>query len=163
MAGLNGRGLPEILEREVRGRGKPFLGICLGMQLIATRSSEHGDSEHGSRSGLGWVAGSVERLPAAAADGTRLRLPHIGWNGVRFARRNGLFAGLGEAADFYFVHGYALRPEEERIVAGTCDYGSPFVAAIEADNIRAVQFHPEKSQKAGIAMLRNWLDLAAAW
>src|SRR3546814_4315353 len=133
------------------------------MQPIASGSSEHSGTENGSRSGLGWVAGSVERLPGAAPDGTRLRLPHIGWNGVRFVRRDGLFAGLGEAADFYFVHGYALRPEDERIVAGTCDYGPPFVAAIEDGNIRAVQFHPEKTQKAGMAMLRNGLPAEGAW
>jgi len=158
MAGLHARGLAEPICRAAREAGKPLLGICLGMQLLAARGTEHG-----SHDGLGLIGGSVERLPAAAPDGTRLRLPHVGWNGVRFDRRAGLFAGLGDAADFYFVHGYALRPEDPGIVAGTCDYGAPFAAAVEADNVWAAQFHPEKSQKAGLAVLRNWLTRVAAW
>lgn len=158
MAGLHERGLAEPIVRAVRERGKPLLGICLGMQLLADRGTEHGDHQ-----GLGLIGGSVERLPATAPDGTKLRLPHVGWNGVRFDRRDGIFAGMGEQADFYFVHGYALRPRDRGIVAGTCGYGAPFAAAVEDGPVWAAQFHPEKSQKAGLAMLRNWLERVAAW
>jgi len=141
-------GWADRLEREVRRRGKPFLGICLGMQLLASWGMEHGAHE-----GLGWVAGTVDRLPT----GDGIRIPHIGWNDVRFTKREGLYATLKESAVFYFLHSYVFRPKDLAVVSGVCSYGTDFVASIESGNIFATQFHPEKSQKAGLAVLKRFL------
>jgi glutamine amidotransferase len=129
-------------------RGKPLLGICLGMQLLATRSTEHGDHQ-----GLGWIPGVVDRLPDDDPD---VRIPHMGWNDVRFLRTGGLFRDLGESQTFYFVHSYALRPDDPALASGQCDYGTTFTTAIEHENLFATQFHPEKSQKTGLAVLHNF-------
>jgi glutamine amidotransferase len=147
---LRERGLDEAMARSVTA-GKPFLGICLGMQLIARTGTEHEET-----TGLGFVAGRVEKLTIPPGD-TQLRLPHVGWNTARLTRADGLFQGLGEAADFYFVHSYVLVPEDPGIVAATCEHGSNFAVAVEADNVWATQFHPEKSQKRGLAVLSNWI------
>ena len=144
---LRERGWVEAMTEEVVVRGKPFLGVCLGMQLLATQGSEHG-----LHAGLGWVAGECRRF-----ESNSLRVPHVGWNSVRFCENNKLFAGLGNVADFYFVHSYVFHPENSRSVSGWCDYGGDFCAAIEQDNIHAVQFHPEKSHRAGLAVLKNFL------
>lgn len=155
MRSLTERGLAETLTREVREKGKPFLGICLGMQVIAEAGFEHGREQ-----GLGWVRGEVLKLDAfpgfPAAPG--VRLPHIGWNTVSFERTDGLFQGLGAYGDFYFVHSYAVALREPAAVSGVANYGIEFVAALESENICATQFHPEKSQKAGIKLLSNWLQ-----
>jgi glutamine amidotransferase len=147
MRNLRERGLVEPLEREVLREKKPFLGICLGLQLLATLGLEHGRHE-----GLNWVKGVVDRLSVPEG----LRIPHIGWNDVRVQRKDGLYRGIGEAGVFYFVHSYALRPEDPGIVSGTTDYGTPFVASIERDNLTGTQFHPEKSHKTGLQVLANW-------
>jgi len=152
---LRESGFVEALAREVRERGKPLLGICVGLQLLAEKGTEYG-----SHRGLGWVPGVVDRLPVPG--GPEYRLPHIGWNDVRFTRTDGVFAGLGESATYYFVHSYALNPITPEVVAGVCDYGNEFVAAVEVDNITAVQFHPEKSHRAGLALLENWCRVAHA-
>ncbi len=149
MRNLRHAGWVDALEEEVRRKGKPFLGICLGMELLATTGTEHGAHE-----GLNWVPGVVDRIrPADPA----LRVPHIGWNDVRFARRNGLYAGLGETQSFYFVHSYVLRPEDRSVISGVCDHGGDFVASIEVDNLFATQYHPEKSHRAGLAVMRNFI------
>ena len=150
---LHTRGFVGAMEEEVRSKGKPLLGICLGMQLLAKTGYEYGENP-----GLGWIDGVVDRLPVPEAE-PRLRIPHIGWNDVRFAKRDGLFAGLGETSCFYFVHSYALRPTDGGIVSGECGYGANFVAAIETGNIYATQFHPEKSHRAGLTVLRNFIRL----
>lgn len=152
IAKLRAGGWPDALKREVLEGGKPFLGICLGMQLLATLGTEHG--EH---AGLGWVEGTVRRLKA---DQAGLRVPHIGWNTVKFERTDGLFAGLGAAQDFYFVHSYVLEPADASVIAGTTDHGGPFVSAVARGNVHAVQFHPEKSHRAGLAVLKNFASLA---
>lgn len=136
------------LNHEVRQRGKLFLGICLGMQFLATVGYELGTHE-----GLGWVAGAVDRIPA---DDPAIRIPHIGWNDVTFTKTDGLHAGLGNSQAFYFVHSFVLNPEDQQVVSGVCSYGVDFAASLEVDNIYAVQFHPEKSQKAGLAVLKNF-------
>ncbi len=146
MRNLHERGFVEELERQVLRGGKPFLGLCLGLQLLGSKGFEHGEHE-----GLGWIPGQVDRLPSAP-----LRIPHIGWNDVRFTKKDGLFTGLGEMQAFYFVHSYALVPEDSSVISGVCDYGIEFCAAIERDNLHATQFHPEKSHKAGLAVLTNW-------
>ncbi|WP_424992303.1 imidazole glycerol phosphate synthase subunit HisH [Oceaniradius stylonematis] len=151
MDALEGAGLVEIIQSEVSS-GKPFMGMCLGMQLIATKGTEFGE-----RSGIGLIDGAVERLDVSGAV-SRTTLPHIGWNTVTFQRSDGMFAGLGDSADFYFVHSFALRPKEPSIIAGLCDHGETFVAAIESDNVWAAQFHPEKSQKSGLALMANWRE-----
>lgn len=138
------------LEHTVRRQGTPFIGLCLGMQLLASTSTEHGLSV-----GLGWIEGSVERIEA---NGALLRVPHIGWNEVRFVEHSRLFAGLGEAQTFYFVHSYVFRPRAAAVVTGVCEYGGEFAAAIEDGNIFGTQFHPEKSQQAGLGTLRNFVD-----
>ena len=152
MNNLRRAGWIELLEDEVIRRGTWFLGLCLGMQLLATTSNEHGMHE-----GLNWISGSVERLPASA----NIRLPHIGWNEVRFVKKHGLYSGLDECETFYFVHSFAFRPQDENAVSGVSSHGEEFAASIEKDNIYATQYHPEKSQKAGLCVLNNFLKKAA--
>lgn len=146
MRNLEERGWIDVLEEEVRGRGKPFLGLCLGMQLLAERGTEHEDLP-----GLGWLRGTVERLPAEG-----VRIPHMGWNDVTLKAGTRLGAGLGGQATFYFVHSFAFVPEDG-VVAGTCHYGTTFAAIVESENVFGTQFHPEKSQASGLAVLRNFL------
>lgn len=147
MRNLRERGFVEELEKQVVLGGKPFLGLCLGLQLLGTTGFEHGEN-----AGLGWIPGVVKRLNAPDF----LRVPHIGWNDVRFVTPDPLFAGLGEKADFYFVHSFILVPEDPTVISGKCEYGVEFAASVRRDNICATQFHPEKSHKAGLTVLRNW-------
>ncbi|HSI10802.1 MAG TPA: imidazole glycerol phosphate synthase subunit HisH [Chthoniobacter sp.] len=150
MRNLHERGFVEEMQAQVVEGGKPFLGLCLGLQLLGTTGFEHG-----THAGLGWVPGVVDRL-AVPGD---LRVPHIGWNDVRFVKTDGVYAGLGDKQVCYFVHSYAFQPEDRSVISGVCDYGVEFVASIACGNIHATQFHPEKSHKAGLAMLRNWSNL----
>jgi glutamine amidotransferase len=154
MRNLHERGFVGPLEEEVRGRGVPFLGLCLGMQLVATESVEHG-----THAGLGWVPGRVVRIEP---NGRPVRVPHIGWNEVRFTSGTRLFAEVGEAQTFYFVHSYVFRPESDGVVSGVCEYDGPFAASIETGNIFGTQFHPEKSQQAGLAALRNFIRICSS-
>ncbi len=139
------------LENVVLNQGRPYLGICLGLQLLAETGSEHGIHR-----GFGWVAGSVNPL-SSEVSGCNYRIPHIGWNKVR-CKKNSSFTAEMEDAYFYFVHSFALNPEDPTIVSGTCLYGEEIVAALEKDNILAVQFHPEKSGEAGLRLLRAWCE-----
>ena len=152
MAHLASGGWIPALEDEVRGRAKPFLGLCVGMQLLATTGLEHG-----THRGLNWVPGVVDRL--AAVDG--VRIPHIGWNDVDLIRRDGLYAGV-ERPVFYFVHSFVFRPEAAETISGVCSHGERFAASIEHGNIWATQFHPEKSQQAGLQVLRNFITRECA-
>lgn len=135
---------------DLTGNGRPLLGICLGMQLLADASSEHG--EH---LGLGLVAGRVERIEPRAS----LRIPHVGWNSLAIERPSPLFDGLSEEPTFYFVHSYEFRPARIESRLGTTDYGTPLAAAIESGSVFGVQFHPEKSQVDGLALLRSFAEL----
>lgn len=153
MANLRERCWVEALEDEVRCQGKPILGLCLGMQLFATSSSEHGTHD-----GLNWIPGHVERMPV---DSREIRLPHIGWNDVQIVSGDGLYHDLGDAQAFYFVHSYAYRPDDANVISGLCAHGEEFAASIEKDNIFATQYHPEKSQTAGLKVLDNFLRTAA--
>ena len=150
MRALEERGWTDALDRAVRGEGRRLLGICLGMQLLADRSSEHGDHD-----GLGWIAGQVTQLPASPP---RVRVPHIGWNAVTVARAHGLYREFEQEADFYFVHSYRFEAQNEDDVSGWCEHGVRFAASLERDNISATQYHPEKSQGPGLAVLRNFLS-----
>ena len=140
----------EELEQTVRVQGKPFLGICVGMQVMASIGREFG--EH---AGLGWIDGVVETLDARG-----LPLPHVGWNNVACAKNSLLFAGLGEQPDFYFVHSYAFRPQDMRHCIATSHYGVDFCSAVRSENLFGVQFHPEKSQRAGIQLIKNFLQVS---
>ena len=148
MSVMDNLGLSQAI-RDVMHTGKSkLLGICLGMQLLMDSSSEHQ-----AATGLGLVAGSVERFPIE----NELPVPHIGFNSVRSQRGSALFAGLGEETDFYFVHSYrAVAAGPEALVA-TSHYGEDFIAAIESGNIYGTQFHPEKSQTNGLRLLANFL------
>lgn len=148
MAALRNDGWIDALNQHAMVEKKPFLGICLGMQLIAEKGTEHGDHE-----GLGWIKGTVTRLQGSQ----EVRIPHIGWNDVELAGSPMLYDGMQSGSDFYFVHSYALQPTDESCVTGWCHHGAKFVASIEAGNIHATQFHPEKSQKAGLHILKNFI------
>jgi imidazole glycerol-phosphate synthase subunit HisH len=128
-------------------RLKPFLGICVGMQMLFERGEE------GDTPGLGVLAGEVPRLRAAG-----LKIPHMGWNEVLQAKIHPMWHDVPEGTRFYFVHSYYPRPKERALTAATCVYGAPFTCAVARDNIFAVQFHPEKSQAAGLQLLRNFAD-----
>jgi glutamine amidotransferase len=151
MENLRISGWIDALDEEIQHKGKPFLGLCLGMQLLATKGTEHGIHD-----GLNWIAGTSEKLPNMEGN---LRVPHIGWNEVIFTKKGGLFSGLGDFQTFYFVHSYYLSPEDNSVVTGVCEYGNEFAASVEKNNILATQFHPEKSQKAGLAVLKNFMNL----
>jgi imidazole glycerol-phosphate synthase subunit HisH len=145
MRRLGALGLDGLI-RERAEAGVPVLGICLGMQLLFESSTEHEGA-----AGLGLLAGTVTRLQAPG-----LKIPHIGWNEVSFARPSTLTAGLGDAAAFYHVHSFACRPADEADVVGRGEYGERFVSIVERAGVMGVQFHPEKSSRDGLALLRNF-------
>ena len=133
---------------------KPFLGICIGQQMLFEHSQE------GDVGGLGVFAGEVRRFPEAAmhaADGSRLKVPHMGWNRVRQVKPHPLWSGIEDEARFYFVHSYHVDPRDADLAAGVTSYGLLFTSAVARANIFAVQFHPEKSADAGLQILRNFL------
>ncbi len=149
MEGLVTRGHAEALERRVRAAGVPYLGICLGMHFLFSRSEE------GVRPGLGWLDGTIVRFPAGEG---HPKVPHVGWSAVEIAPSSRLMAGLTSPSDFYFVHGYhAPLADTAAIATGICKYGLQFCAALERENLAAVQFHPEKSQLAGMKLLETFL------
>ncbi|MFN4088900.1 MAG: imidazole glycerol phosphate synthase subunit HisH [Alphaproteobacteria bacterium] len=156
MRGLSGLpGMLEALEESVVRRGRPFLGICVGMQLMAERGVEHGIHR-----GLGWIGGSVE----AITPGEGLKVPHMGWNELQVdAPNHPLFAGLAPEAHFYFVHSFALGCADPAQRLATVSYGAPIAAVVGRDNMAGMQFHPEKSHHAGLGLLRNWLERTATW
>ncbi len=145
-------GMIETLEEAVHGAGKPFLGICVGLQLMAERGLEHGMTP-----GLGWIEGEVRAIaPRDAA----LKIPHMGWNTLRLARGHALFDGITtgeEGLNAYFVHSYHLVPSDPGTLIATTDYGGEVTAFVARDNMAGSQFHPEKSQKLGLALIANFL------
>ena len=145
-------GMIEVLEESVRRRGKPFLGICVGLQLMAERGLEHGLTP-----GLGWIEGEVRAIePSDPA----LKIPHMGWNTLKLAREHALFEGIptGDAGlNAYFVHSYHLVPSRAEALVATTDYAGPITAFVAKDNVAGSQFHPEKSQKLGLALIANFL------
>ncbi|PKO91478.1 MAG: imidazole glycerol phosphate synthase subunit HisH [Betaproteobacteria bacterium HGW-Betaproteobacteria-10] len=159
-----GQGAMPDCMRELEARGlrlavlaaaaeKPFLGICIGLQMLF----EH--SEEGDVAGLGVFAGDVKRFPDAqmfAADGQRLKVPHMGWNRVQ-QKPHAMWAGVADQARFYFVHSYCVQPADHSVVTGTTEYGIPFTCAVGRDNIFAVQCHPEKSAQDGLQLLKNFV------
>lgn len=143
----------ETLNSAVIKKGTPFLGICVGMQLLADRGIEFETTE-----GLGWISGEVTDL---APNDKSLKIPHMGWN-IAQPNNSKVFANAwdGKSEDVYFVHSYAFRAKNEEDIAATCQYGEDiFPAAVQKDNILGLQFHPEKSQKAGLKLLESWLKI----
>jgi glutamine amidotransferase len=149
-------GMAETLEERVRGRGVPLLGICVGMQILAERGLEHGETP-----GLGWIRGEIAPMaPAPGADGAPLPLPQMGWNTLEAAPGGGrhpLLEGVGPGSHAYFVHSYALRGGAAEEVAATTDYGGSVVAMVARGNIAGTQFHVEKSAEVGLRILANFL------
>jgi imidazole glycerol-phosphate synthase subunit HisH len=146
---LRSGGWLEELDVVVREQGKPFLGICLGMQLLADVGTEHGEYQ-----GMGWIAGRVVKIDSEA---TGLRVPHVGWNDVTPVEDDPVYAGVDPTSDFYFVHSYVIRPKDPQVVNGWCDYGGRFAASLRSGNIFATQYHPEKSQRVGLQVLENFI------
>ncbi|MCU1428743.1 MAG: hisH [Actinomycetia bacterium] len=150
MRALRDSGL-EPVARAAATDGRPFLGVCIGMQMLFD-----GSDEDPGVAGLGLVPGRVTRLPST------VRLPQIGWNTIERAHASRLFDGLDDPAWLYFVHSYAAEPRDSSVVAAWCDYGRKFAAAIEMDSVWATQFHPEKSGDTGLQLLRNFVAACSA-
>lgn len=146
MENLHAKNLVPVLKKEVTEKNKPFLGICLGMQLLAQKGFENGETD-----GLGFISGKVEVIPD-----NNLPTTHIGWNNIT-VKNNKYFTNVRDN-NFYFVHSYCLVPQNEEDIAATVDYGCQLVAAVQNKNVFGTQFHPEKSQLEGIAILKNFLQ-----
>lgn len=153
MRNLTTRGLVEPLTRLALRQQRPILGICLGAQLFAGEGHEFG-----LHRGLGWIDASVVRLDTGRPG---LRIPHVGWNDLIRTRESVLYEGVPADALFYYVHSYHVRCHDPAVVIGECEYGTRFVAAFQQDNLYGTQFHPEKSQRAGLELLRNFLERAS--
>ena len=158
---LDHAGWTVALQAQAGGRNQPLLGICVGMQLLASHGTEGADDALGTP-GLGLVPGRVQAL---ASLGCTARLPHVGWNGVRAVRPSAastsLLAQVPDDADFYFVHSYAFVPDDPQHLLATTDYGLPVTAAVQRGTVLGTQFHPEKSGRAGFQVLRNFLQVGA--
>jgi glutamine amidotransferase len=152
MANLEQYALVEPIRSTIQS-GKPFLGICLGLQLLFTESEEFGRHE-----GLGIIPGKVRKFVVDPMLKPALKIPHMGWNQVNFQRDCPLFDGIADGSDWYFVHSYFVDPADRSIAATTTTYGIPFVSSIWRDNVVACQFHPEKSQSVGMRLIRNFGD-----
>jgi glutamine amidotransferase len=155
MNALEREGLADAI-RKVTDHGRPYLGICFGLQLLFDEGEEHGLTP-----GLGTLAGRVTRFPEKDEQGEPLLVPHIGWNEVRFEGDHPMVDLLPSVDVYYFVHSYRPEPRDPSIIVGRADYGGPFTAAVAKDNVFAIQFHPEKSQSAGKRLLdayRAWLE-----
>jgi glutamine amidotransferase len=150
MQAMHLRGVIAPLNRQVRVLRKPLLGICLGMQLVAKESVEHGHHK-----GLGWVDARIERLTPAAQQ----KVPHVGWNSLDFPSQDWLFEGIRQKeANFYFVHSFHMVCTNPQDRLATTDYGGDVTAVVRHDNIVVMQFHPEKSQDNGLRLLQNWVN-----
>ncbi|MBI5344600.1 MAG: imidazole glycerol phosphate synthase subunit HisH [Deltaproteobacteria bacterium] len=163
MRNLTEYGLVDPILKGIKA-GKPFLGVCLGLQLLFDESTEFGIHK-----GLGLIKGRVTRFPSdmrpsASPRGeqgdTGLKVPHMGWNSIRKEKESALFKGVPDGAYFYFVHSYCAAPEDESVTLTTTEYGVLFTSSISRDNIMACQFHPEKSQRLGLLILKNFSMLA---
>lgn len=152
MRKLADSGMRDVLDDLVVHQGRSVLGICVGMQMMAT------SSEEGGGPGLGWIDAEVRRLRGEEGS-PDICLPHMGWNDVRPTAAGGLFGGLEVASRFYFLHSYAVRPARDDVVLALADYRSPFPASVRSGNIYGVQFHPEKSHGWGIQLLKNFAGL----
>ncbi|HIK57488.1 MAG TPA: imidazole glycerol phosphate synthase subunit HisH [Nitrospinaceae bacterium] len=156
MVNLEKLGLIDTVHQSVKS-GKPFLGICLGLQLLFNHAEEFGYVE-----GLGILSGKVvgfKDTQPESSSGESLKIPHMGWNRVRVVPGNPLFDSVADESYFYFVHSYYIVPEDPAVVATTTSYGIDFTSGIRHDNVHAFQFHPEKSQRLGLTILKNFSRL----
>ncbi|MFA5059081.1 MAG: imidazole glycerol phosphate synthase subunit HisH [Candidatus Omnitrophota bacterium] len=151
MNNLRAKGLDQILNEQVLNNKIPFLGICLGMQLIATLGLEGGRTK-----GLGWINADVKRFELSSKS---LKIPHVGWNEVHHAKASSLWNGIASGKDFYFVHSFHVVCRERDDVLATTSYGNDFVSAVQKDNVFGVQFHPEKSLSVGLNLIRNFIAM----
>ena len=142
-------GMVDVLQREVIDRGKPFLGICVGMQLMATRGVEYG-----IHAGLDWIAGDVVRIEPGK---DHLKIPHMGWNELGDLKPHPVLEGLLPRDHAYFVHSFQLKTSQPETLLATTDYGGPVTAVVGRDNLAGTQFHPEKSQATGLRLIANFL------
>lgn len=152
MMNLKKKGLIEVLQKEIIEKEKPYLGICLGLEFLATKSFEGGEHE-----GLGWIDGEVIKINPSE---TSLKVPHMGWEDTQILKKDGLFKEI-ENPTFYYLHSYFFKidDKEKDVITSICDYGGVSITAtLQKNNIYAVQFHPEKSQTTGIKLLKNFLD-----
>jgi len=158
MKNLDGSGLVTPVLDFIES-GRPFLGICLGLQLLFAESFEFGRHE-----GLGVISGAVVRFEGDAFEGAgKLKVPHMGWNRVRWVQDAPPFSSVADNSYFYFVHSYYVAPDDETDIAGITDYGVDFVSAVRRDNIIATQFHPEKSQAVGLQILTSFGEMVTSW
>ena len=152
MAALQARpGVVEAMTEAVRRKGAPFLGICVGMQLLASRGLEFGETP-----GLDWVAGDVRKLDSGGDPA--IKVPHMGWNNLEQVARGAIFRGLADGQPVYFTHSFAFFPKDSADVAAYVEHGERFPAAVARGNVAGVQFHPEKSQAAGLDLLARFLE-----
>jgi glutamine amidotransferase len=151
MDNIRGKGFVDFILKEA-AKGKPILGICLGMQLLATSGEEFGPVE-----GLEIIPGRVKKI--GLSNTPDLRLPHVGWNDVIYTRKSPIWEGIEEGTSFYFTHSYVYADTDKEHVIGQCEYGEKLIIAIQRDNVCGVQFHPEKSQKPGLQLLKNFVAL----
>lgn len=149
-AGLDASGVFDAMNEAVHQRGAPFMGICVGHQLLATEGLEFGVTP-----GLDWIGGQVKKLVPSDPS---LTIPHMGWNAIAFSRAHALFKGIEDGAHMYYANSFALDAADPVDVVATSDHGGPFVAAVAKGNVAGVQFHPEKSQAAGLTLLANFLE-----
>ncbi len=155
---LHAGGWVAALRDEVQGYGRPLLGVCVGMQLLADHGTE-GAAEGQQTAGLGFIPGQVKHLRSF---GCTLRVPHMGWNEIRRTRHDDqLFDSIPDGTDFYFVHSYAFSPRDSADVLAITDYGVSITAAVQRDRVWGTQFHPEKSSRAGFRLLRNFIEKSA--
>lgn len=156
MARLRESGMDKVI-REAAARGIPFLGICLGLQLLFESSEESPGAK-----GLGILPGKIVRIPdGISEDGRKRKIPQIGWNDISYPNPGRLFKGVPEHSYVYFVHSYYLQAADPSIVTATTEYGALIHASVEKDNVFACQFHPEKSEKVGMQILKNFLEVSA--
>jgi len=154
MGKLKEYGLIDVIS-EIVDKNTPFLGICLGLQLLFESSEESPGVE-----GLGLLKGKILRIPDGVTEDKRpLKIPHIGWNSLSFPQKGRLFEGFSRGPYVYFVHSYYPQPEDKSLIAAFCTYGVRFAAAVRRGNLVATQFHPEKSQKLGVKLLKNFISL----
>lgn len=154
MKNIHDRGLYDVIIKEAKDKGKPLLGICLGMQLLADGSDEFGEHK-----GLELIPGWVKKLKPSQPS---FKVPHIGWNDIETIEQEPLLKGLEDRPDYYFVHSYYFEAKDEQDVSAWCDYDMRFPAVIQKNNVMGTQFHPEKSQRAGFKLLENFCAFAAS-